>query len=216
VIKRFERDAWRERIYELRHARRRSPAQRECESLRALAGLGLRVPKPLAWAARGSASFVLVEWVEHEDDLRAVLRASGPARWRKLGERLLAAVVTLHAAGFYHRDLYLQHWLVAAADELVLIDLGRARQERSPRRRWFEKDLAALLHSLPNAVPERARLRFLAGYLTARGIHERAERRSWARAIERRRAQMQAHTPRFGESPPPNGGRSERAGEAPA
>ena len=44
--------------------------------------------------------------------------------------------------------------------------------------------------------------RFLAAYLDARGIADRAERRRWARAVERRRARIARHAPRFGEGPP--------------
>jgi serine/threonine protein kinase len=100
--------------------------------------------------------------------------------------------------------------------ELVLIDVGRARRvavrpraedspeepraegARGPRRRWLVKDLAALLHSTPAAVPPRARLRFLAGYLDRRGVRGRARRRAWARAVLAKQARMARHRPRHG------------------
>ena len=102
----------------------------------------------------------------------------------------------LHAAGWYHRDLYLAHWLVTPAG-LFLVDVGRARRERAPRERWFVKDLAALLHSCPATVTAHARLRFLVLYLDARGIASHDGRKSFARAVLAKAARIAAHVPRW-------------------
>ncbi len=183
----------------------RSPGAIEYENLRGLARDGIPVPRALSWSAQRSGplglarcSQVEMERIEHEDTLRERLARATPAERRALADRLLALVLRLHEAGWYHRDLYLQHF-VLRGEELVLLDVGRARHGRSVRARWFEKDLAALLHSTPRSVPVRERLRFLLRYLDARGI---ATRGAWLRAILRREQHMAAHRPRHGEARP--------------
>ncbi len=183
----------------------RSPGAIEYENLRSLGRDGIPVPRALGWSARREGPFglarrslVAMERVEHAQTLRERLARAAPAERQALGRRLLALVVRLHEAGWYHRDLYLQHF-VLRGEELVLLDVGRARHGRRVRARWFEKDLAALLHSTPRTVPVRERLRFLARYLEARGI---GQRRRWLRAIVRRERRMAAHAPRHGEAQP--------------
>lgn len=195
VVKRHRGDLARDRWYDrLRGRAGRSPGRREYENLVGLAADGLPVPRALGWAegADGS-SLVVMARVPHRENLRERLLAGedvGP--WL---ERLVPLVVRLHERGWYHRDLYLQHW-IEGPDGPVLLDVGRARQEERPRRRWFLKDLAALLHSAPDRVGPRARLRFLAAYLDQRGVTDRATRRRWARDVLSRAARMAAHRPR--------------------
>jgi len=208
---RFSGGEWRERWYaRLRGRLPCPPGRREFDNLRGLAADGLPVPQALAWAGRpperpgwlgGARSLVVMRWVPHSETLRERIASAGAAERRRLCERLLEVVLRLHAAGWYHRDLYLQHFVLREAEgpELALLDVGRARKERAPRRRWLEKDLAALSHSAPACVPARERLRFLAAYLDARGVTGRRARRRWARAIEARRARVAAHVPRHGE-----------------
>ena len=202
VAKRFAGDDLKELAYDLvRRGTLRTPARRELDNLRALAAEGFAVPAAIgAFEERGGAlrrrSALLMGWVEHEGTLRE--RAE---RWpRETTARWLAPLAglaaRLHAAGWYHRDLYLQH-VVVAGGELCLLDVGRARKERAPRERWIVKDVAALLCSCPPVVPRRAQLRFLARYLDLRGLRERGERRRFARAVGRKARRLAAHAPRF-------------------
>jgi len=184
---------------------RRSPGAIEYDNLRGLALDGIPVPRALSWSSERSGplrlarrSVVAMERIEHQETLRERLFRAAPGERRALGEKLLALVVRLHQAGWCHRDLYLQHF-VLRGEELVLLDVGRARRGRSLRARWFEKDLAALLHSCPRSVTPRERLRFLRAYLEARGIGPRA---GWLAAILRREARMAAHRPKHGETRP--------------
>lgn len=201
VVKRFEGDAARERWYELCRGRApRSPGRREFENLIRLAGEGFAVPRGLVWVeergARGRSG-VVMERVPHETTLRERLAAAGPGERRVVLRDLASLVARLHGAGWFHRDLYLQHFV--CRDEgtgPVLLDVGRARRERSPRRRWFVKDLAALLHSCPDGVGAAERLRFLCDYLRGRGGDGRAERRSWTRAVLAKERRLAAHAPR--------------------
>lgn len=204
IEKRFDgadrREAWRER---LRGAAPRSPARREFDALEALREAGVSVPRPLDLAEDGARSRLRLEFVPHAETLRERLGRAAPAERRAWSDRLLRLVLRLHGAGWYHRDLYLEHVLLRAGDEeLVLIDLGRARRDRRTRRRWFEKDLAALAHSAPDTVGDAERLRFLAGYLDGRGVERRRERRGFARAVLRRARRMADHLPRHGTSHP--------------
>lgn len=213
LVKRTVGDQPLDRWYERLHGRRRSPGRREFDNLEALARDGLPVPRALGWGEAGAGpdagSLVVMEWLPHTRTLRGELERDPAACGSWLGP-LLEVVVRLHGSGWYHRDLYLHHFVLReepSARSLALLDVGRARKERSPRRRWFVKDLAALLHSTPETIPRATRLRFLAGYLDARGIRRRSERRRWMRDVEAKRRRLAAHRPRFGEAGP-NGGRN--------
>lgn len=202
VVKRYATDLARDRWYErLRRGSARSPGRREYDNLERLAAEGLPVPRALAWAEGGSGtSLVAMELVSARGDLRAELARGAPPRpWL---EPLVRLVSGLHRLGWYHRDLYLEHVLLARDPErLVLLDVGRARRQRAPRRRWFVKDVAALAHSTPACVPARARLRFLARYLDELAVVARPARRRFAAAVERKRARLAAHRPRHVWSP---------------
>lgn len=195
VLKRYRADLARDRWFDRLHGRPgRSPGRREYENLRDLAADGLPVPRALGWAeSPDGTSLVVMERVPHRINLRKRLLEGEPAGpWV---ERIVPLVARLHELGWYHRDLYLQHWIEGPAG-LVLLDAGRARRQRRPRRRWFVKDLAALEHSAPRVVGAGPRLRFLARYLDARSIEPRRERRRWAREVAARARRMAAHLPR--------------------
>jgi tRNA A-37 threonylcarbamoyl transferase component Bud32 len=190
------------RLSRLVRGERRSPARRERDALAALAALGVAVPRPLHLHERGPDSLVVMERLEHAESLRERLRRE-PAAAAGFVDELLELVRGLHRAGWYHRDLDLDHVLpVEPSGRLHLIDLGRARRDARPRARWFVKDLAALWHSTPEGVPPRLALRFLARWLDAHGVRGRSERRRWLRAVRRRARRMAAHAPRGGQSFP--------------
>ena len=203
------RDWW----YELlRPEAPRSPGRRECENLLALAADGLRVPRALAWVeergaarhpllgGRGRRSAVVMERVPHVETVRYRLARATPGEVRELGEVVSDIVARLHGAGWYHRDLYLQHFVLPdgtdAGAEPVLLDVGRARRERAPRERWFVKDLAALLHSAPDNVSRDEARAFLGRWLAARGITGARAQRRWAHAVRRKERRLAAHAPR--------------------
>lgn len=195
---------------------RRCPGQREFDSLVELARRGVLVPRPIGWWRCGERSLVVMERVPHTSTLRAALRAR-PQEWCVRRGPLMELVLRLHAPRkghpAAHRDLYLQHLLLAGeARSLCLIDVGRLLVRPKLRRRWLEKDLAALALSCPETVGPAARLAWLSAYLQRKGPRlSRSQRRqrlfAWARRIEGRRARMAAHRPRFGEedSPAPEG-----------
>lgn len=192
----------------------RSPSRREAESLAALRAAGVVAPAPLAWfeerGARrpgGGRSALLMELVEHRETLRGRLSRSDRSERRRLLARLLALVVRLHSSGFYHRDLYVHHVVLALNDagveELVLLDAGRVRQRGRPRRRWLVKDLGALDASAPDGVSERERLRFLSRWLEGTGRGDRGDLLAWARDARRKAARIRAHAPRHSDPAAP-------------
>ncbi|MBM3990991.1 MAG: hypothetical protein FJ298_08285 [Planctomycetes bacterium] len=198
VVKRYSRREWADLLHDLLRARPRSVARREADNLRELAAAGLAVPRPLGWCDDGPLGARSAMWMEHLEHAGSLLElgARDPRAAALHVPELARAVARLHAQGWYHRDLYLSHWLLTRAG-LALVDVGRARRERAPRRRWFVKDIAALQHSCPAAVGVHARLRFLALYLDARGIAAHDERRSFARAVLAKAARIAAHEPRW-------------------
>lgn len=172
-------------------------------SMLALRAAGVPVPEALACEESGRRSSLRMGFIPHTETFRDRLGRVGAAERRALGRRLLDLVLHLHHAGWYHRDLYLEHFVIRAdTGDPCLIDLGRARRDRATRERWFEKDLAALAHSAPATVTDRERLRFLAGYLDGRGITARLDRRRRARGVLRRAGRMARHEPRHGISHP--------------
>lgn len=180
-----------------------SPAEREAGRIRALAHEGFPVPRVLAVQARRRGllerqSVLVIEWIEHRHTLRERLREAGGQESVHLARSLAGLVARLHSSGWHHRDLYLQHILLRG-EELVLIDLGRVARTR--RRRWFVKDLAALLHSCPAAVSLRSRLRFFVGYARLRGLPRGEARALLGGAIAKER-RMARHQPRHGEEVP--------------
>ena len=218
VVKRTSGGEARDWWYELlRDDAPRSPGRREAENLLALRSDGVRAPRALAWVeereatkhpslgGRGRRSAVVMENVPHARTLRDELAAASAGTVRVRLDELARVVATLHDAGWYHRDLYLQHFVVRDGDgALVLLDVGRARREEEPRARWFVKDLAALLHSAPPSIDRAARLRFLRDWLAGRGLVETTIRRRWARAVLGKARRLAAHAPRHVD---PGGGR---------
>lgn len=203
AVKRFaaddRRDVWYER---LRGRSPRPPAQREFDNLVALARDGFPVPAALDWAqdpSRGT-SVLLMGWIGHRETLRDRLERAAVGERQEHLARLAQLVARLHRAGYYHRDLYLHHFVLADGKPrptLTLLDLGRVRRERAPRRRWLIKDLGALSHSFPSSVPASEREAFFGRYFDLAGPDTLAARARWLRAIERRRRRIAAHVPRF-------------------
>ena len=205
VVKRFARGVARDLVHDLLHRRlARSCGRREAENLRELAELGLPVPRALGWCEErggwGGRSAMWMRRVEHASTLRQLAERDPAAALERRGE-LARLVARLHVGGWYHRDLYLEHWIVAAG-RLMLLDVGRARREDAPRERWFGKDVAALAHSCPQAVGPFARLRFLALYLDARGVQDRGKRKNFARAVLAKTRRIASHQPRHVDRTP--------------
>jgi hypothetical protein len=206
VVKRFRGDQARERWFErFSPGAVRSPGRREGENLRELTAAGFPVPRPRAWFEDGARSAVVMELVAHRATLRAALADMSAGERRAYGDEVARLVARLHDAGWYHRDLYLEHLVLAPREgsRLALLDVGRARRQAQVRRRWFVKDAAALLHSTPEVVGARERLRVLARYLDGRGVLARGARRDFARDVDRKAQRLAAHAPRFVD---PNGG----------
>lgn len=208
VVKRFgASDAREARAELLRGKLPRSPAQREAENLAGLLSAGLPVPQPYLFCESGASSLVVLEYLPHSATLRSLIEAGAPEA-EPLSWDLAVLVAHMHDAGWYHRDLYLEHVVVMEDGELALLDAGRARHAKSPRSRWFVKDLAALSSSAPLAM-KAERLRFAAHYFAAledsaisTPRNKRAKRRFLAR-VERRAAGMRAHVPRHVHAPSP-------------
>ncbi|MCK6447061.1 MAG: lipopolysaccharide kinase InaA family protein [Planctomycetes bacterium] len=195
------REWWHERLHRLSV---RSAGRIEADNLAELVAAGFPAPRPHALLESGRASVLVMERVEHETDLASALAAESARHVERLTE-LAQLVARLHVAGFYHRDLYLQHVVLRrASGELVLLDCGRARRETAPRERWFVKDLAALAHSWPANLGGDAWLEFLARYRERRGAGpELADLTRW---VDAKRARLAAHAPKFVD--PAGGGRS--------
>lgn len=190
-------------------AEAQSAAQLEGDTLEQLATVGIPVPRVLAVATGLGSSALVMEEIPGRRTLAEVLASASPSEQCSYGQELGQLVGRLHAAGWTHRDLYLEHFLVRSGDStgrLVLIDLGRARQghEALPLvigRRQI-KDLSALMHSAPPTLSIRARVAFWRAWCAQVGNTDRATSRRVLRSIAGHRTRMARHVPLHGEGAP--------------
>lgn len=165
--------------------------RRELDNLLALAAAGLRVPAPLAAGEETHGlrrrSFVVLEALPGQPLDAAPPPPAARARF-DLARAVAALVARLHAAGFWHKDLYLGNVLRAPDGRLGLLDCERVeRAAGGPPPRWRVKDLAALDLSARHAT-RSDRLRFLRAYLGLARLDPAARR--LARVVRARSARM--------------------------
>jgi tRNA A-37 threonylcarbamoyl transferase component Bud32 len=131
-----------------------SRSLREARMLQALQREGLPGPEWLAAGEDGQGrAFLLVREVPGME-LRVVLAAEKePRRRRHMARRLGATLARLHAAGFYHPDLYAHHlFLDPATGSIRLLDWQRACLRRTLSWRERRRGLAALHAALDDAL----------------------------------------------------------------
>jgi heptose I phosphotransferase len=206
-LKRHGPPRWKERVIPLlRLATPIVGARNEWEAIQRFAEAGIPTMTPVAFGMLGSRSFLitqaiearcnLLEWAEGSAALQSGSNSS-TKRSPTVGElvpRIAAIARRMHAAGLHHQDFYLNHMLLCAEDDVRVIDLGRARQQRRLGRRWIIKDLAQLDFSARH-LSCRDRLRFLRLYLGRR--LERRDRRM-IRTITFKSQRIAAHTAKHG------------------
>lgn len=178
---------------------------REWQNIMAFQRRGLPVVTPVAAGERfllGGLieSFVMTQSLEGfmPADQYVGARFAGTLDQAQLKRkrRLISAVARLsrsmHEQGFNHRDFYLCHIFVRdavdGASDLRIIDLQRVEYRAALRRRWLDKDLAALHYSsLCLPLSDWDRLRFFATY-GAGSASRRARRRQIRRILRKSRA----------------------------
>ncbi len=150
-------------------------ARREARNADRLRGLGVAAPA-VAWTtsrwrlAPGRLGAVHETTIALEplagvplDELLARSPPPPPAERRRAAAALGATVARMHAAGIFHRDLYLCHAVWDGA-RIGVLDVARADRRRFRHARWRAKDLAALALSAAGA---RAGRREAAAFLRA-------------------------------------------------
>ncbi len=189
----------------------RSPGHREWDNLRLLRRAWFDVPEMVAVGdapigpGRPCESFLVLREIpgrrlDHllEDGWGAFPGLSAAQARDRVVRDVAGLVRRLHSSGFYHRDLYLAHFVVTEDERWgrpYLIDLQRVEQRFPPRRRWLVKDLAAMAHSAPVTVTRADRLRFLLHYLCKSRVDPQV--RQWVRAVTEKEARIAAHEPKF-------------------
>jgi len=187
-----------------------SPARVEWDNHVIMRRSGFDVPDPVACGEISShfsvpAESFLVTREVPGPNLHNLLRDRLPGepgrREASLGHSIirdLAGLVRrLHSSGFIHRDLYCAHLIVADDPRWgrpYIVDLQRVDQRFPPRHRWLIKDLAALLHSLPENVSKTDSMRFLLSYLGKTRLDPLVKR--WAQEIAAKQLRMAQHTPK--------------------
>ena len=186
------------------HVKRRKSrrASREAAALAAARGAGVSVPTvafegldPREGSVVGTGDLAPARPM---DDLIREGRLVGPplaAAFRSLAE----AAAALHGARYHHHDLYLNHVYVdpAAAARVTLIDLERMTRHHGALGGGVVKDLAAIEASVPaGATSCKARARFLAHYLRARGVPVRRLLGPLMHRVVKKAAKIRDHVPK--------------------
>ena len=170
-------------------------ARIEFDSLVELASERLPVPRPLELRRTANGWEVRMEALAAARPLSELLREgrTPPQGWSSLCAALGRALARLQATRVEHRDLHPGNVLVDPDGSFWLIDFHRSRRRRS-RLDPVERDLVLAAAAAREAVPPRARARFLLAWSSAlpggavareavRALGERVERE--ARSLRR-------------------------------
>jgi heptose I phosphotransferase len=208
----IHRDVPLKRRLALMGRRSASPAHIEWDAIGMLRKTGFDVPEPVAFGEDISLlgcprrSFIITREVIGSQ-LDQMLERGYPNP-NKVSERqarnqvlfdVAGMVRRFHSTGFYHKDLYLCHFIVTEDPRWgrpFFIDLERVDRDFPPRRRWLVKDLAAMNYSTPLAVTRADRLRFLLRYMSKTSMDAHTKR--CVRDILLKSAQIAAHVPQYG------------------
>jgi heptose I phosphotransferase len=171
-----------------------SPAAAEWAHLERARALGIDVPEVVAAGERIGPharlrSFLMVAELTGCEPVNEALprlaRQLDALKFNTLKRRLVAEIAritgTLHAACFFHKDLYLCHFFldtdrISRRDRtpcVSLIDLHRLKEHKLWSNWWRWKDLGQLLYSTYGVpgITDNDRARFWAYYRRRVGIH---------------------------------------------
>ncbi len=188
-----------------------SPARLEWDNHLIMRRSGFDVPDPVAMGETHAnfsipaESFLITREVPGPS-LDKVLVHGLPGQIGRRDQKLVQSVIRdlsglvrrLHSAGFYHKDLYLQHLIVKDDPRWgrpYMVDLQRVEQKFPPHRRWLIKDIAALHYSAPASFSKADRLRFLLQYLGKTRVDPLT--RKWISEVQARVTRMKGHTPAY-------------------
>ncbi len=180
------------------------PADEEVRGAKALAVEGIPTAKLAAFGRMmDRRSFVILQDLAGFTPADKAVAAGTP--FQSIGGAIADIVAHLHARGLHHRDLYLCHFMIRAADGQVAVRLiDTARVKRLPgiftRRRWIVKDLAQFWYStLSLPISDAERLAWLKRYAEGTKVAgvERLQQ-----AIERKTRAIARHDQRLKISQP--------------
>lgn len=155
-------------------------AKNECEAIKRLEKLHVRVPEVVGYGCRGRnpasrQSFIMTRELTDKISLEELGK-----QWEQCSPQFVAKLKLikevariariLHTNGMNHRDFYICHFLLdlsTHADHpmLTLIDLHRAGLRKKVPQRWIIKDLAGLYFSSKNIqLTQKDLLRFTKEY----------------------------------------------------
>ena len=166
------------------------------------------VPVAIGQSRRGgivTSSFLLQQEIHNglaaDEYIAQQLASAPPQRKWKLYAEIGELARALQDAGFVHKDFYLQHiFVVERGDDwdLYLIDLQRVLGPRHHRRRWFLKDLSALVHSarVRTKLSQTDLLRIYLAYAGTKKLQP-ADKQFIA-SVWRRVRKMQGRRPKYG------------------
>jgi tRNA A-37 threonylcarbamoyl transferase component Bud32 len=127
------RETWKRRLG-------RSPTHREWRALEDVFDAGVSVPRPRGWGRLANGDEIIVsDFIDGEH-----IKDAGP----EVVKAMASAIAKFHESGYRHGDLHLGNFL-AVDQKIVLLDLQRARPQRSARDRLW--DLSRLELSLARA-----------------------------------------------------------------
>ncbi len=138
--------------------------------------LGIPTPRPLAFAERRKAGFLLSSYLLTEEVPGARTLAAfdgvGTEVDREVVKNLATLIASLHNEGFSHRDLKATNFLVGAAGRVFLLDLDGLRFRKAVSEAVTGANLARFARAVVRIaqVGRAERLAFLLRYYRTRGL----------------------------------------------
>jgi heptose I phosphotransferase len=162
----------------------------EWEALVRFADAGIPAPEPVAASKFRGQTCVMTLGIENyirASDLFASFSEKDFSKKKRLIAKIADIVARMHAANFFHQDLYLLHFFVSQNqnDKVYLIDLQRVIISSCLSSRWLVKDLAQLLFSSRDLCSDRDIKRFWIRYTKLFRISLKKDKKFIARILRK-------------------------------
>ncbi|MBN2145103.1 MAG: hypothetical protein JW774_10810 [Candidatus Aureabacteria bacterium] len=184
---------------------RHSEAFLEWNHLDLVKNLNIPTLDPVAWGEDfrwrlEKGGFLITKESPATIRVESFLKSLSPAqnKWReKIVDTIADYTRCLHENSYFHKDLYLGHFLIDPRSEddfdIYLIDLQRLQKHRILAEHYRIKDLASLYFSVPeNSLSRTFQLRFLKKYLKVKRLTK--QHKKWITRILKKSGKIARHT----------------------
>lgn len=186
---------------------RNSEGFREYVNIKRLQQLGIKTMEPVLTGesskySRFELSFLVTREITSDDRLEDFMQKDAFRQNFRLKREILCKLADdaakLHVNHYYHKDMYLGHFLIRTHDshtfDLYMIDLQRIQKHILRSHHFRIKDIASLHFSIPQGTLSKSdQLFFLSRYLTHWG-KKSSESKFLIRQILKKSLKIKTHT----------------------